>query len=92
VVPAQTTSKGDLSGISQAGGDSPKILARLFYYGSCRNSLSGFLKSATWENSDKLDEAIALFSVGYGDQNEKDFEVFLKGAQPGKFEVHPEAV
>jgi uncharacterized protein (DUF2252 family) len=49
--------------------------------------ISGYLG-----NSDKFDEAIADFSVAYADQNEKDYEAFMKAAQAGKFEVHPEAI
>jgi uncharacterized protein (DUF2252 family) len=43
-------------------------------------------------NSDKFDEALADFSVAYADQNEKDYEIFLKAAQAGKFEVQSESV
>jgi uncharacterized protein (DUF2252 family) len=37
--------------------------------------------------SDQFDEAIADFSVAYGDQSEKDHEVLMKAVRAGKLEV-----
>jgi hypothetical protein len=37
--------------------------------------------------SDKFDEAVADFSIAYGDQSERDHEVLLKAVRAGKLEV-----
>ena len=42
-------------------------------------------------NSDKLDEAIADFSIAYGDQSERDHNILMKAVREGRLEVLREA-
>ncbi len=42
-------------------------------------------------NSDTFDKAISAFSVAYADQNEKDYDVFMKAIKSGKLKAEYEA-
>ena len=47
--------------------------------------ISGYLG-----NSSKFDKAIASFGMTYADQNERDYQAFLKAIRAGKIEVYNE--
>jgi hypothetical protein len=47
--------------------------------------ISGYLG-----NSNEFDDAIASFAQTYADQNERDYNVFLKAISAGKIEVYNE--
>jgi predicted alpha/beta hydrolase len=46
--------------------------------------------SGYFGNSSKFDKAIASFAVTYTDQNERDYQAFLKAIRAGKIEVYNE--